>query len=263
MKPSNILLNSKGEVKLCDFGVSNVISDTVASGAKTNASALLGLKTFVGTSYYMSVRRACGRQLGGAAFLTKVRVLTTRASAIPPSAGVTARAYPRPAVHRQLGLVVAGPHAHGGRHRPLPVPAQQRQLYGRCAPAPVGAATAPTPTNKGLVVHRPGLPPPLAGSAVKRLAIFELISLIVQGEPPTLPSDFSPDFQNFCKRWYGRGAGRLTPHLRPRSLTRVLAAGRCDLLSWQPGQEPQDKVDAVAAGGTALGAARPCRDKAA
>jgi len=57
VKPSNILLNSKGEVKLCDFGVSNVISDTVASGAKTNASALLGLKTFVGTSYYMSVRR--------------------------------------------------------------------------------------------------------------------------------------------------------------------------------------------------------------
>lgn len=50
MKPSNILLNSKGEVKICDFGVSGVILNSVE-----------GAHTFVGTSYYMSPNRIQGK----------------------------------------------------------------------------------------------------------------------------------------------------------------------------------------------------------
>jgi mitogen-activated protein kinase kinase len=42
VKPSNILLNSRGEVKIADFGVSGELINSVAN-------------TFVGTSAYMSV----------------------------------------------------------------------------------------------------------------------------------------------------------------------------------------------------------------
>lgn len=42
IKPSNILCNSKGEIKICDFGVSGELINSIAD-------------TFVGTSTYMSV----------------------------------------------------------------------------------------------------------------------------------------------------------------------------------------------------------------
>jgi mitogen-activated protein kinase kinase len=42
VKPSNILINGLGLIKLCDFGVSGELVDSVA-------------RTFLGTSYYMAV----------------------------------------------------------------------------------------------------------------------------------------------------------------------------------------------------------------
>ena len=42
IKPSNILANSSGEIKICDFGVSGELINSIAD-------------TFVGTSTYMSV----------------------------------------------------------------------------------------------------------------------------------------------------------------------------------------------------------------
>lgn len=42
VKPSNVLVNSQGQIKICDFGVSGELINSIAD-------------TFVGTSTYMSV----------------------------------------------------------------------------------------------------------------------------------------------------------------------------------------------------------------
>lgn len=47
MKPSNVLVNSKGEIKLCDFGVSGKLIDSMAN-------------SFVGTRSYMAPERLRG-----------------------------------------------------------------------------------------------------------------------------------------------------------------------------------------------------------
>jgi mitogen-activated protein kinase kinase len=49
IKPSNVVVNSKGEIKLCDFGVSGELVNSVAN-------------TFVGTSTYMAPERIQGDQ---------------------------------------------------------------------------------------------------------------------------------------------------------------------------------------------------------
>ena len=44
VKPSNVLVNSSGSIKLCDFGISGRLENSVA-------------KTYVGTNHYMSPER--------------------------------------------------------------------------------------------------------------------------------------------------------------------------------------------------------------
>jgi serine/threonine protein kinase len=50
IKPSNILVNTAGEIKICDFGVSGELINSIAN-------------TFVGTSTYMSVSCYFGSKL--------------------------------------------------------------------------------------------------------------------------------------------------------------------------------------------------------
>lgn len=69
IKPSNILFNSKGEVKICDFGVSGELINSVAD-------------TFVGTSTYMSPER-----IQGAAYSVKSDVWSLGISLIELALG--------------------------------------------------------------------------------------------------------------------------------------------------------------------------------
>nr|XP_056721688.1 dual specificity mitogen-activated protein kinase kinase 5 isoform X2 [Euleptes europaea] len=51
VKPSNMLVNTRGQVKLCDFGVSTQLVNSIA-------------KTYVGTNAYMEPERISGEQYG-------------------------------------------------------------------------------------------------------------------------------------------------------------------------------------------------------
>ncbi|XP_071845645.1 dual specificity mitogen-activated protein kinase kinase 5-like [Apostichopus japonicus] len=51
IKPSNILVNTRGDVKLCDFGVSTQLINSIA-------------KTYIGTNAYMAPERVLGHKYG-------------------------------------------------------------------------------------------------------------------------------------------------------------------------------------------------------
>ena len=82
VKPSNILVNSQGQIKICDFGVSGELINSIAD-------------TFVGTSTYMSV--SVEREIA-------VRRRLNRADFLFFAAG----AYSGGPVQRQVGCLVAG-----------------------------------------------------------------------------------------------------------------------------------------------------------
>jgi hypothetical protein len=55
VKPSNILVNSRGEIKICDFGVSGQLIDSMANSFVGTRSYMSVSYSFVGTRSYMSV----------------------------------------------------------------------------------------------------------------------------------------------------------------------------------------------------------------
>lgn len=93
VKPSNILVNSRGEIKLCDFGVSGQLIDSMAN-------------TFVGTRSYMSPER-----LQGAPYSVLSDIWSLGLSLIEMAMG----RYPIPPPSQRDIEIMFGANSAGGR----------------------------------------------------------------------------------------------------------------------------------------------------
>ncbi|CAH8874965.1 unnamed protein product [Trichobilharzia szidati] len=178
VKPSNILVNRTGDVKLCDFGVSGQLIDSLAN-------------SFVGTRSYMAPERLTGEQ-----YNTLSDVWSLGLSLVELATG----RYPIPAIEdEKVYLSAFSPHRDINLEQHL-----EAAKEGKPLPA----------------VNSPSSGP---------MAIFELLSYIVDQPPPRLPRFcFSDDFIDLVDSCLQRPASdrpSLDNLLRHKFV--VTAAGAC------------------------------------
>ncbi|XP_023248490.1 dual specificity mitogen-activated protein kinase kinase dSOR1 isoform X1 [Copidosoma floridanum] len=182
VKPSNILVNSAGEIKICDFGVSGQLIDSMAN-------------SFVGTRSYMSPER-----LQGTHYSVQSDIWSLGLSLVEMAIGM----YPIPPPNDKTIAAIFGKHPGSA-------------LDGVLAANVTSTPTTQSPSHselfalnilfyfylfiffllllKSLFLYRPdpGSPRPMA--------IFELLDYIVNEPPPTLPPGiFSNAFTDFVNR---------------------------------------------------------------
>ncbi len=165
MKPHNVLVNTKGEVKLCDFGVSQKIS--------TNRKRL---HTFVGTMRYMAPERLCGNDYTGACDIWSVGIsLIECATGHYPMPGV---AELPPVPYRQPTIPGAGSEGHEGG-----------------GGAGAGAGEKEESVDK---IDRVKAKEAEESHPEMQASVFEMVSLVVDGPSPRLPAGyFSSNFESF------------------------------------------------------------------
>jgi len=115
IKPSNILVNTQGEIKICDFGVSGQLIDSMAN-------------TFVGTRSYMSPERLQGSQYSVASDLWSLGL-----SLLEISLGI----YPIPPPDQETLVQIFGPQVSDDNHvmQQPPTAGSRAQAQGAVVPA--------------------------------------------------------------------------------------------------------------------------------
>ncbi|XP_076443731.1 dual specificity mitogen-activated protein kinase kinase 1-like isoform X1 [Babylonia areolata] len=169
VKPSNILVNSRGEIKICDFGVSGQLIDSMAN-------------SFVGTRSYMAPER-----LQGTHYSVQSDIWSLGLSMVEMAIG----RYPVPPPDPKdlssiFGDDVMEEHMDAAR-------------TGKALKACPGGIDVLTSTS--YFPACPGAPEVVSGDGPLPMAIFELLEYIVNEPPPTLPKGrFSDEFIDFVDR---------------------------------------------------------------
>jgi len=171
VKPSNILVNSRGEIKICDFGVSGQLIDSMAN-------------SFVGTRSYMSPERLQGNH-----YTVQSDIWSLGLSLVEMAIG----RYPVPPPdEKELKSIF------GDKYTP--------ETNEICPPSQNYHSLSPIakfrPNNLNQILNNSG-----AAGDGPRLSIFELLDYIVNEPPPTVPkSVFTSDFKDFVDRCLTKNA---------------------------------------------------------
>ncbi|CAG0891624.1 unnamed protein product [Darwinula stevensoni] len=178
VKPSNILVNSRGEIKICDFGVSGQLIDSMAN-------------SFVGTRSYMSVWGVSLQYL--AMFPFGVHSHSGQVWMFQPER-LQGTNYSVQSDIWSLGLSLVE-MAIGTYPIPPPDPETLAQIFGPKFKEYPDNMNQPTPSTRSPRSSQFGCAPV---NDPRPMAIFELLDYIVNEPPPKLPSGvFSPEFKAF------------------------------------------------------------------
>jgi serine/threonine protein kinase len=165
VKPSNILVNSRGEIKICDFGVSGQLIDSMAN-------------SFVGTRSYMSPERLQGNH-----YTVQSDIWSLGLSLVEMAIG----RYPVPPPDPKEWTSIFG-QKYSAELQEISPPTQNYPSL-----SPIGKYR---PNSYHQMLSNSGT----TGDG-PRLSIFELLDYIVNEPPPTVPVGvFSTEFKDFIDR---------------------------------------------------------------
>ncbi|TRZ23634.1 hypothetical protein HGM15179_003433 [Zosterops borbonicus] len=205
VKPSNILVNSRGEIKLCDFGVSGQLIDSMAN-------------SFVGTRSYMSPERLQGTHYSvqsdiWSMGLSLVEMAIGRYPIPPPDSKELELMFGCP-VEGDSPVTETSPRqrapgrpmsSYGSDSRPPMaifelldyIVNEELELMFGCPVEGDSPVTETSPRQRA-----PGRPMSSYGSDSRPpMAIFELLDYIVNEPPPKLPNGvFGSEFQDFVNK---------------------------------------------------------------